>query len=135
VAIENLKDSQIADNIRRYRERKLTEGGPYSLADLLAEQARRSPSPFEVVPMVEAIIAYSKKSEDGLVTYGELWKEFTGLPWVGNHSQQQVANALGRVIHYCRRNDMPILTTLVVQGSSRALADSQSRIFSTRPRN
>lgn len=130
MSIDKLKDSQIADNIRRYRERGLIEGGHYSLADLLAEQARRNPTPFEVDAVIAAIIEGSKRSTDGLVTYGDLWKRFTDAPWVGNHSQQQVANALGRVVHHCRRHDMPILTTLVVQAGSRSLGkEAKENIF------
>jgi hypothetical protein len=95
MAISDLTDKQIASVIKRYRESSKTEGGPYSLADLLLEQKRRSPSEFPVVETAKAIIKMSKASHDGLVTYLDLWNEFRpGVPWKGQGSQRTMANAL-----------------------------------------
>ena len=94
---------------------------------MLAEQARRSPSPFGVQETIDAIVATSRASDDGLTTYLAIWNRLTDTPWVGNHAQSQMANALGRVVHHCRAHGMPILTVLVVQSQSRRLAETAQR--------
>ena len=66
----------------------------------------------------------AKISSDGLVTYKQVWNEFKpDQAWQGNASQQQVANALGRVIAYCVDNQIPIVTTLVVRSDTRTHTD------------
>lgn len=120
--IQTLTDRQIADIIRRYREKGLTEGGPWSLAQLLMEQRRRIKSDLPTVEVAKKIIEFASASVDGLTTYKDIWTAFRpGEDWIGNKSQQVVANALARVVEYCVRNGLPILTVLVVQSGNRKL--------------
>jgi hypothetical protein len=122
VDVQSLTDRQIADVIRRYREKGLTEGGPWSLAELLMEQRRRIKSDLPTVAVAKKIIELASASADGLTTYKEIWTAFRpGEDWVGNKSQQIVANALARVVEYCVRTGLPILTVLVVQSAGRRL--------------
>jgi hypothetical protein len=123
VEIGLLSDRQIADVVRRYREKGLTEGGPWSLAELLMEQRRRIRSELPTVGVARKIVELSSKSPDGLTTYKDIWSAFRpGEAWIGNKSQQTVASALARVVAYCVRNGLPILTVLVVQSASRRLS-------------
>jgi len=123
MAIENIPLKNLQDNIRRYRARGLTEGGRYSLTELLQEVRRREVSPFPVVPMARAILEQSQASDDGLTTYKALWHAFTNKPWKGNASQAQIGKALGQVIAYCSRQGLPVITTLVVRSDTRQLAE------------
>ncbi|WP_454883982.1 hypothetical protein [Sphingomonas oryzagri] len=123
--IEALKDSQIKDTIRRYRERNLTTGGPYTLSELLVEQHRRQPS--SVIPTVECaknIISLSKQSPDGLIFYLDIWKAFfPDKAWAAHESRNIVTNALERVGFYCLRHGLPIIVTLVVNKGKGELTD------------
>lgn len=122
MTIEDLNPDQIASIIRRYRERGLTEGGNWSLADLLMEQRRRIKSDLPPVEVARKIIEQASASTDGLTTYKDIWSAFRpGEDWIGNKSQQIVANGLARVVEYCVRNGLPILTVLVVQSGGRKL--------------
>ena len=120
--IESWNDKQIASVIARYRKRGLTEGGPFSLADLLMEQRRRIKTEIPPVALARKIVELARESDDGLVTYKELWIQFRpDEAWVGNKSQQIMGNALARVVEYCVRHQLPILTALVVKTGSRTL--------------
>lgn len=108
----------------RYRERGLVEGGVFSLREILLEKLRRNPNPFGTREVAAKIVELARESEDGLCTYGQIWSAFRpNTPWAGNNSQSVVAFALGRVVHYCVINKLPILTTLVVQTGTRRLSD------------
>jgi hypothetical protein len=108
-----------------------TEGGKYSLSEILLEKRRRKPSAFGVREVAAKIIELAAKSEDGLTTYGDIWNAFRpGVPWEGHKTLRIVADSLYRVIHYCVTNQLPILTVLVVRGSNRRLtSEAISNIF------
>jgi hypothetical protein len=125
VAIEDLSDRAIQSVVQRYRAQGKTEGGPYSLSELLLEQRRRKPSKLPIDEVSRFIISRSKKSPDGLVTYKEIWEHFRpGQVWMGHGSQSVVKDALFRVVGYCAEHRLPVLTVLVVQTQSRKLSDS-----------
>ena len=114
MGIENWTDDQLALMEQRYRNANKTEGGRYSLPEVLLERRRRLPSVQGPREVAARIIALAKTSPDGFTTYGDLWKSFNpGIPWKGNYTQNLVAKSLGRVIHYCVSNNLPILTVLV----------------------
>lgn len=122
-AISDLTDKQIESVVARYRTAGLTEGGKYSLSDLLLEQRRRKPTIFPPRDVAQTIIEKSRSSPDGLVSYGEIWNAFLpDRPWEANNSRRIVADALFRVIGYCVENGLPILTVLVVRKSERRLS-------------
>jgi len=121
--IADLTDDQLDNMESNYRGAKKTEGGIYSLSEVLLEKLRRNPSPFGVVEVARKIVELASISKDGLVTYGDLWKHFRPTtPWQANHSRRMVAHSLGRVIYYCVTNGLPLLTVLVVRGDSRRLS-------------
>ena len=123
-----LTDPQIASMIRNYRKAGRETGGIYSLSELLLEQRRRTPSIFPTRELAQKIVAMSRQSPDGLVTYGELWSScLPDRPWEGNNSRRIMANALSRVIAYCVDNNLPVMTVLVVRQSPRALSDDAIR--------
>jgi hypothetical protein len=122
LGIEAWDDRKIAQMIANYRRNGVSEGGVVPLSDLLVERLRRTKSDIDTVALAKAIVANAAVSTDGLTTYKELWTEFRpGEEWVGNKSQQIMGNALSRVVSYCVRHRLPILTVLVVQSGTRAL--------------
>jgi hypothetical protein len=123
MGIEDLTDDQFENFAENYRRNKRTEGGKYSLSEILLEQRRRSPSPFGTREVAAKIIELARQSEDGFLTYGELWRSFCpDLPWSGHGTQQIVAQSLYQVIGYCVQHHLPIITVLVVRGTSRRLS-------------
>jgi hypothetical protein len=77
MGIESLKDSQIADNIRRYREAEVATGGHFTLADLLLEQRRRTPAPFPAGEVAKRILEIAALSRDRRASYLDLWTSFS----------------------------------------------------------
>ena len=121
---DELAPSALTSLIERYRTKGVTEGGQFSLAELLVEQRRRRPSALPINEVARFIIDRSRSSSDGLVTYKEIWDHFRpGEDWKGHGSQGVVKDALYRVIGYCAAHGLPILTTLVVRTQSRQLSD------------
>jgi hypothetical protein len=123
MGIESLTDRQVSLMISRYEERDLTEGGRYSLAELKLEQLRRVHSPLPHVEVARKIVELAEQSEDGLITYRDIWEAFRpGEPWRWPVSNNSVNPSLARVVEYCIRNQLPIPTVLVVQEGKRKLS-------------
>jgi hypothetical protein len=120
--ISDLTDHQLDRFEANYRQKNKTEGGIYSLSEIMLEKRRRKPSEFGVREVAAKIIELAAASEDGLVTYSDLWSAFRGDPWTGHKSLKIISNSLDRVIYYCVTNRLPILTVLVVQKHTRALS-------------
>jgi hypothetical protein len=121
--ISDLSDAQLDNLEANYRKANKTDGGIYPLSDILLEKLRRRPTAFGVVEVARKILELAKTSDDGLLTYGDIWKAFNpNTPWKANYSRRVVADSLYRVIHYCVTNHLPVLTVLVVRGSSRKLS-------------
>src|ERR1700687_4789613 len=123
MSIDDLTNDQLKTLAENYRRKNRTEGGKYSRKEVLLEQRRRSPSPFGTREVAAKIVELARESNDGFLTYGELWRSFRpDLPWSGHGTQQIVAQSLFRVIGYCVRHQLPIITVLVVRGTSRRLS-------------
>lgn len=132
--IDTLKDSQIKDNIRRYREAEQTTGGFYTLAELLAEQHRRQPtSSIPTVACAQKVIELSKASSNGLIFYIDIWAAFfPDQPWAAHESRNIVTNALERVGFYCLRHGLPMIVTLVVNKAKGGLTnEAKDNIYDT----
>jgi hypothetical protein len=132
MGIEELSDQQLNALEVNYRTRNRTEGGKYSLADVLLEKRRRLPSPFGPREVAAKILELSANSSDGLITYGDLWNALKpGQPWTGHASLTILSNSLSRTIEYCVKNRMPVFTVLVVRGAQRKLShEAIERIYS-----
>ena len=113
MGIEQLSDEQLDAFESNYRKAKKTDGGKYSLSEILLEKLRRKPAVFGTRRVAAKIIELAQQSEDGLCTYGQIWSEFR---------PNTPSSSLGRVVHYCVKNNLPILTTLVVQTGTRRLS-------------
>jgi hypothetical protein len=96
---------------------------------VLIEQRRRIPTKVPVADIFNLIRDRSSQSEDGLVTYLELWNDLEGTPWKGNNSQKSIAKILASVIGYCADQKQPIVTTLVVPRSRRLTTKAMQNIY------
>lgn len=124
MGIKQLTDEQLTVFEQNYRNKNANTGGKYSLSEILLEKLRRNRSPFGTREVAAKIVELAQQSQDGFCTYGQIWSAFRpNTPWEGNSTQSVVASSLGRVVHYCVTNKLPILTTLVVQTGTRKLSD------------
>jgi hypothetical protein len=121
MSVTDWSDDKVASLIKNYRDRQKTEGGVFSLKELLIEQMRRKQD--QITPREAALkIIECAASNGGAVTYGELWKElWPSKPWLGNHSRSIVSDLLDTVIGYSADNQLPIISVLVVNASNRRL--------------
>ena len=121
MSVDELTDEQLDTFEANYRRVNKTEGGKYSLSEILLEKLRRKPTAFGTR---EVAAKMARASDDGLCTYGQIWSEFRpNAPWEGHKTLSIIASSLGRVVHYCVTNDLPILATLVVQTGTRQLSE------------
>jgi hypothetical protein len=125
MGVESLNDRGLNAMIANYEKLGVSEGGKYSLAECLLERMRRRESPIPHVELARRIVDRARQSADGRVTYLELWNDFRPQQeWKGNASLRELGQSLSRVIEYCVRNRLPLITVLVVQTGSRRLAPS-----------
>lgn len=122
--IADWSDAQLATLARNYARQGRSEGGKFSLSEVLREQYRRKPSPFDTVQVARTILCLAQSSPDKRLSYLDLWRAFRpDKPWAGHGTQTILKNALGRVIGYCAKNKLPVLTVLVVSNSTRRLTE------------
>lgn len=105
--------TQLETMIDRYRERGVSEGGPYRLRDVMVELLSRTPSTIEPRQAAEAIVTLSQTNEGGLVSYGSVWKHVTGRSWSAM-ARTETIRALDGLIAYCVTHELPLISTLVV---------------------
>jgi hypothetical protein len=74
--ISELSDKELDRFEASYRRVNRTEGGKYSLSEILLEKRRRKPSEFGVREVAAKIVELAALSADGLVTYGDIWNAF-----------------------------------------------------------
>ena len=129
--ISNLSDADLSAFAENYRRAGKTEGGKYTLIEILMEERRRLPSFQSPRTITQRIVELAKISPDKRVSYGELWSSFNpDLKWEGHKTQKIVRDALARVIHYCVEKHLPIVTVLVVRQGPRTLtADAIQNIY------
>lgn len=117
--------------LKKYEVNGIESGGRFSRAELLIELKRRRPSTSNGREVTAFIVQTARNSDDGLITYGEVWDRFfDSQPWQGNHSGREVGALLDNSIAYCVRHNLPIVTTLVVQKGARCMTpEAESNIY------
>lgn len=123
--ISDLTAEQIASFVRNYESKGVVSGGKFTLAELLQEQNRRQPEvPFGTLDTARAILDLAGRSPDGLTTYGAVWQRLEpNKPW-GLPSRSVVTKALERVGFYCVQHGLPLIITLVVNGTKGELTEA-----------
>jgi hypothetical protein len=118
-SIKEFSDDELDTFEARYRSLNMIGGGIFPLKDIKLEKLRRKPSAFGIRETAAKIVELLAKSDDGFLTYGDIWKHFRpNTPWEGHKTLRIVADCLGRVVHCCVGNGLPILT---VPRGSRAM--------------
>src|SRR5919201_5106735 len=101
-------DKMIDNLLQNYERSNAISGGAYTKAALTAEKHRRLPSNFDIPRLAHWIVKAAQASDDGRILYGDIWREFRPEePWIGHGTQSIVKNALGRVIGYSLRHNLP----------------------------
>lgn len=119
-SIATLSNAQLENLERNYHKRGITEGGLYSLREVLNEKTRRVTGGLEGLEVVNLILDLCRTSSDGFATYADLWHAlFPNQPWRGQSTVRDIMKILGEVISYCVANDLPILTALIVRSDTR----------------
>lgn len=113
-AVAEWSDGEIRTLIRRYQERGLTSGGPYTLAELQLELARRVRAPHEPKEFAACILRLAAASSKRRVTYGALFEHLNGRPPNGQGDIRTITASLERLGAYCHDRGLPIISTLVV---------------------
>ena len=113
-------DAELQNLADNYERRGVVVGGPYPLSDILLEQRHRlAPPEAPVARVFDIILDQSRRSADGLTTYGELYAElFPGKEWLGNAPRALISKILDGVIGYCVDKGMPLVSVLVVRQSN-----------------
>jgi hypothetical protein len=119
-SVEELTDEQLENIVNNYERNNVSVGGPYSLRQVKLEQLRRINPAFPPRDVAKFIIERSNQSDDGFVTYLDIWKHFKPQePWHGHKSLREIMNVLGAVVHFCVNNNLPVITSLVVRTNTR----------------
>ena len=132
--IQELTDKQLSNLVENYRRAGKTEGGKYSLAEVRLEQQRRRGIAYNGRDAALKIIELAKASNDGLVTFLELWQSYyPGKKWVGMKCKRQVMQILEAASYYCAKapgGPIPIVTAAVVKSATRDVSQrSKDNIY------
>ena len=124
--IQELTDRQLSNLVENYRRAGKTEGGKHSLAEVRLELQRRLGKAYNGRDAALKIVDLAKQSDDGLVTYLELWKSFyPEQEFIGHKSVREVMAILGAAAYYCATfpgGPWPIVTAAVAQSSKRVVS-------------
>ncbi|WP_156092569.1 hypothetical protein [Rhodovibrio salinarum] len=135
MSIDQLNDQGLENLISNYNKKGVTVGGKYTLNECVSERLRRKGMAYTGEDVTRVILRQSRSSPDNLVTYSEVWKTFyPDKKWVGHGSQTEVKKALDAAIIYCIQNSLPIVTSIVVQSSSRQLTSEAKDNIKSRVR-
>jgi hypothetical protein len=107
-------DEEIKTLIKRYKERGLTSGGLYTLAELQLELARRVKAPHDPKDFAACILILAAQSPNRRVTFGALFEYYNGRPPRGHGDIKTITASLERLGAYCHDRGLPIISTLVV---------------------
>ena len=125
MGIQDKTDEQLKNLVNNYKRLEKTEGAIYSLAEVHLEIQRRLGKAYNGRDAALKIVDLARQSDDGLVTFLDLWKSFyPEQEWVGHKSVREVMTILGSAAYYCATfpgGPWPIVTAAVVQSSKRVV--------------
>ena len=119
--ISDLTDEELATFETNYRKRQKTEGGIFTLEEILSEQSRRLARQWNIPTLLRAIVE-NRQQGDGLTEYNDLWRLMSpNRPWKGQGPLVIVMQALDALNRYIVAEGLPLYTILVVNGATRTL--------------
>lgn len=125
IMLGDLTDKQIRAMIKNYDAAGKVTGGNWPRAALMLELDRRKPVIFAPRDLAMKILNLCHASPDQRVSYGELWLAYHPAPLPkGQGWVKKVTDGLAVLGAWCVDNDLPILSTLVVNNTTRELKDA-----------
>ena len=121
----DLTERKIRAMIQNYDTNGRTTGGKWSRAELVLELDRRKPAIFVPRDFALKILTLCHASPDQRVSYSELWLAYHAAPLPkGQAWAKKITDGLAVLGAWCVDNDLPILSTLVVNNATRELKDA-----------
>lgn len=121
----DLTAHEIRTMIKNYDASGKVAGGKWSRAELALELDRRKPVVFPPKDLAMKILSLCRHSPDQRVSYGAVWLAYNPAPLPkGQGWVNKVTDALAVLGAWCVDNDLPILSTLVVNNTTRELKDA-----------
>nr|WP_086494319.1 hypothetical protein [Novosphingobium panipatense] len=123
--IDDLTEQEIKRMIANYDERGLTEGGKWPRAELVLAQQRKKVASYPLLELARKILLMAKASDDGRVSYGDLWLEFNDGPIpAGQYWVRPMLNSLEVLGVWCFDRQLPLINILVVNGGTREVVET-----------
>lgn len=122
--LHELTSDEINTMIANYDKAGLTEGGKWPRAELALQLQRQKAASYPLKDLAQKILAMSHASDDGRVSYGDLWLEFNegpippGQAWV-----RPMLNSLEVLGVWCFDRGLPLINILVVNGKTREVVE------------
>ena len=122
--IDDLSEQEIKRMIANYDKAGLTEGGKWPRAELALQLQRQKAASYPLMELAQKTLAMSHASDDGRVSYGDLWLEFNegpippGQAWV-----RPMLNSLEVLGVWCFDRALPLINILVVNGKTREVVE------------
>jgi len=122
--LHELTVDEINIMIANYDKAGVTEGGKWPRVELALELQRRKASPYPLIEVARKILTMSHASDDGRVSYGDLWLEFNEGPIPpGQAWARPMLNSLEALGVWCFDRNLPLINILVVNGKTREVVE------------
>lgn len=128
--IQDWTKIQLSNLLSNYERQNLTEGGPFTKAQVILELERRAGGKFDGEDVTRVILDLRDKTSVGVVRYRDIWHHyFPEQRWTGNSSGNTVGQALHAAAYYCATNNLPIVTALVSQAAGSITKQAKQNMF------
>lgn len=122
--LRDLTEREIRAMIKNYDRNGQTSGGKWSRSELVLELDRRKSTVYPPHHLAQIILRMCHVSYDRRVSYKELWLAHNEGPLPkGQNWVKPLTDGLAVLGAWCIDNDLPILSTLVVNDQKRELSD------------
>ena len=129
-SIDELSELDIKRMIANYDKNGVTEGGKWPRAELVLASQRKKVASYPLLELARKILSMSQASDDGRVSYGDLWLEFNdgpipkGMYWV-----RPMLNSLEVLGVWCFDRGLPLINILVVNGDKREVVEKTLQVM------
>lgn len=130
MTIDDLTDQQIKQMIANYDAQGVAVGGKWPRAELMLSLSRRKQTVYPLIELARKILSKSHASDDGRVSYGDLWLEFNEGPIPkGQYWVRPMLNSLEVLGVWCFDRGLPLINILVVNGDKREVVEKTLQVM------